>query len=249
VVGLETTWSLLTALRDTVLKTCDPAPEWITGHRSDKSPSQQPHLALLPLPFVGSQHADGHLLGIGMAFPKGIQPRDRGRALRKLLYADDGLSRTIKLVRGSIGEWTLRRETRESPPRTLLPESWSGPSDTWATVTPIVLDRHSKTDHAKDRERWSMEVAAIVAESCHRQGLPAPVGIDIDRICWHRGAPRAMPGHGGGFPLMQVKPGQSARQQVHVWLRFDREIEGPLLLGAGRYRGYGLCKPWTQGER
>lgn len=249
VIGLESTWSLITALRDTILKTCHPSPEWITGHRSDKSPSQQPHLALLPLPFVGSQHADGHVLGIAMAFPKEIEPRDRGRALRRLLYDDRGMPGTIKLVRGAIGEWTLRRETRESPPRALQPESWTGPSDTWATVTPIVLDRHPKTDRAKDRERWSLEVAAIVAESCQRQDLPALVGIDIDRTCWHPGAPRAMPGPGGGFPLMPVKPGQSSRQQVHAWLRFDRPIEGPLLLAAGRYRGYGLCKPWTKGAR
>jgi len=249
VIGLESTWGLLTALRDTILKMCHPAPEWITGHRSDKSPSQQPHMALLPLPFVGSQHADGHLLGIAVAFPKGIEPRDRGRALRNLLYDDGGVPRRIKLVRGSIGEWTLGRETRESPPLTLQRESWTAASDTWATVTPIVLDRHPKADRAKDLERWSLEVAAVVAESCQRQGLPEPVGIDIDKTCWHRGAPRAMPGHGGGFPLMPVKPGQSARQQVHAWLRFDQPIEGPLLLGAGRYRGYGLCKPWQQGER
>lgn len=249
VVGLATTWSLLTALRDTILKTCDPVPEWISGHQPDKSPSQRPHLALLPLAFAGSPHADGHLLGIAMAFPKGIEARERGRALRRLLYDDRGVPRTMKLVRGSIGEWTLSRETRESPPRTLQPEDWTGPSDTWATVTPIVLDRHPKADRATDRDRWSLEVAAIVAESCHRQDLPEPIGIDIDKTSWHLGVPRATPGKGEGFPLMPVKPGQSGRQQVHAWLRFDREIEGPLLLGAGRYRGYGLCKPWTRGHR
>ncbi len=249
VIGLETTWNFLTALRDTILRTCDPAPEWITGHRPDRSPSQQPHLALFPLPFVGSQHADGHLLGIAMAFPKAIESRDRGRALRRLLYDEDGMPRAIKLVRGAVGEWTLRRERRDSPPLSLVSESWTKASDTWATVTPIVLDRHPKADRAKDMERWSREIATVIGESCQRQGLPQPLSIDIDKTCWHCGAPRAMPGPGGGFPLMPVKPGRPIRQQVHAWLRFDREIDGPLLLGAGRYRGYGLCRPWKQGER
>ena len=81
-------------------------------------------------------------------------------------------------------------------------------------------------------------------ESCRRQGLPEPAEIDVGKTCWQRGSPRAVPGK-GGFALMPVKPGQPARQQVHAWLRFDQPVEGPLLLGAGRYRGYGLCKPWN----
>ena len=184
-----------------------------------------------------------------MAFPKGIEARERGRTLRKLLYDDGGRPLAITLVLGASGAWTLVREIRESPPRALQRETWTSQADTWATVTPIVLDRHPKVDRVKDLQQWSLEVAAIVAESCDRQGLPLPVGIDIDRTCWHRGGPRATPGRGGGFPLMPVKPGQPARQQVHAWLRFDRPIDGPLLLGAGRYRGYGLCRPWKRDER
>ena len=44
------------------------------------------------------------------------------------------------------------------------------------------------------------------------------------------------------MPWLPSKAG-SARQQVHVIIEFDVEVEGPVLLGAGRYRGYGLCKP------
>lgn len=245
VIGLETTWQLLTALRDTILSTCAPVPEWISGHTADGSPSQQAHLAVVPLAFVGHQHADGHLLGVGLAFPKGIEPREIGGRLRKLLYDELGRPQTIRLVLGSLGVWTLARETRESSPRALQAGTWTGQTQTWATVTPIVLDRHPKADRGKDRERWSHEAATCIAESCERQGLPMPMGIEVDRTCWHRGGPRAVPGKGGGYPLMPVKPGQHARQQVHAWLRFDRDIEGPLMLGAGRYRGYGLCKPWT----
>jgi CRISPR-associated protein Csb2 len=249
VIGLASTWTLLTALRDTIIKTCEPVPEWVSGHRPDEAPTREPHLALMPLAFVDHQHADGHLLGVALAFPKGLEPRERAQRLRKLLYDDHGLSHRIKLVLGSLGDWTLSLETRDSPPRALQSDTWTGPSRTWATVTPIVLDRHPKIDRARDRQRWVVEVAEIVTESCRRQALPAPVRVDIDKTCWHRGAPRATAGGGGGFPLMPVKQAQPMRQQVHAWLQFDRDIEGPLLLGAGRFRGYGVCKPWTRGER
>lgn len=245
VVGLETTWRFLTALRNVILSTCDPVPEWISGHRPDRSPSLEPHLAFVPLPFVGHPHADGHLMGVGLAFPRSIPPHERGQALRKMLYDDRGLTRSVKVRLGSLGEWTLVRERRDTPPLTLQAESWTAASDTWTTVTPIVLDRHPKVDRVKDRERWSREIAGIIAESCERQGLPAPVAVDVDKTSWSLGAPRAIPGNGGGYPLMPVKEGQSARQQTHAWLRFDRKISGPLILGAGRYRGYGLCKPWV----
>jgi len=129
----------------------------------------------------------------------------------------------------------------------LQPRVWTKASDTWATVTPIVLDRHPKAERAKEREQWTLEVAEIIAESCERQGLPRPSLIDADNTSWHRGAPRAIGASGAGYALMPVKEGQSKRQQVHAWLRFDRPVEGPLLLGAGRYRGYGLCRPWERG--
>ena len=40
-----------------------------------------------------------------------------------------------------------------------------------------------------------------------------------------------------------AKEGVAPRQQVHVLVQFPCELQGPLLLGAGRFRGYGFCKP------
>ena len=100
----------------------------------------------------------------------------------------------------------------------------------------------SKADRNKDRRAWTEEGRDVGPDSCERQGLPRPKFIDIDKNSWHRGVPRAIPGQ-SGFPLMPVKSGRSSRQQVHVWLQFEQPIEGPLILGAGRYRGYGFLKP------
>lgn len=244
-LGLESTALLTDALRGALLKSCGAgAPEWLTGHRSDGAPSERPHVALLPLAFAGFNHGDGHLLGLAIAFPRDVPARERGRVLRPFLYDPSGQPIEIRLTLGKLGVWTMRQEERTVPPLTLRAETWcqtEEPSDTWASVTPVVLNRHPKLDPEADRAAWFTEIADIVATSCKLSGLPRPVEIDIDKTSWHEGAPRARPG-AGGFPLLPGKPGAPARQQVHVWLRFAHPVQGPVIIGAGRYRGYGLCK-------
>ncbi|MFP4069769.1 MAG: type I-U CRISPR-associated protein Csb2 [Opitutales bacterium] len=246
-LGLESTWQLLTALRGTIEKHSAPTPEWVSGHQADGQPSQHPHLALLPLGFVGDEHADGHLLGIALAFPRDVPAPERGKLVGKLLYDAKGHPRDLRLTLGKLGVWTLGEELRPSPPKALRSTTWTGPAEVWASASPVVLDRHPKPDPRKDRRAYLDEVTSIIAESCRRIGLPDPVEIDIDKTSWHRGAPRAKPGP-DGYPLMPARPGGPNRRQVHVWLRFDRPVLGPVLLGAGRYRGYGLCKPWLKGS-
>ena len=245
-LGLESTWQVLNALRGAIEKAASPTPEWVSGHQADGKPSEKPHLALLPLAFVGHEHADGHLLGLALAFPREVPLQERGKIIGRLLYDATGMTKDLRLNLGKLGVWTLGEEQRPTPPRALRPTNWTRPGKVWASVSPVVLDRHPKADPRKDRPAYLAEVAALVSESCRRIGLPAPVEIDIDKTSWHRGAPRAKPG-AAGYPLMPQRPGGPNRRQVHVWLRFDRPVLGPVLLGAGRYRGYGLCKPWREG--
>jgi CRISPR-associated protein Csb2 len=243
VLGLESTNLLIEALRGTLLKGSEDAPAWFTGHRALNEPADSPHLALFPMAFVGNEHADGHILGLGLAFPRSISAEERGKQLKRVLFTPEGENREFVLNFGKQGTWTLHREDRSVRPVALRPETWTEVSSIWASITPVVLDRHPKHDPTdpKERENWRQEVAESISASCERIGLPRPRAVDIDKTSWHRGAPRARPGP-NGMPWLPSKTG-SARQQVHVLIEFDCEVEGPVLLGAGRYRGYGLCKP------
>jgi CRISPR-associated protein Csb2 len=179
---LVSTLAVTRALRGTVMACSDPPPAWISGHERNGAPLRSDndgHLALVPLPFVGREHADGHLLGVGLVFPRSVERRERGRVLGKLLVDESGQSRPVDLKLGRLGVWTVRKRDWSESRLTLAPESWTahpGGAYTWASVTPIVLDRFPKSDRRREREAWTSEVAEIVVAACVRIGLPETDG-------------------------------------------------------------------------
>lgn len=270
---VASTLAVTRALRNTIMKKSDlqPAPAWVSGHQPNGEPLRidDGHLACIPLPFVGHEHADGHLLGVGLVFPRSVDRRERGVVLGKLLVEPSGRPKPVELTLGRLGMWSVEKCDWSESRAGLHAEAWtanhtrSPGATTWASVTPVVLDRFPKTDRIKDRAGWTREVFEIVADACKRIGLPAPIGIDIDTTSWHLGSLRAvgkrrrLRGHaelnankdaalGDGFPRYLLKGTKAPRPQVHVWLQFAEPVLGPVILGAGRYLGYGLCKPWEK---
>ncbi len=268
-LSLTSTLTVARALRGAVMKHSEPVPRWVSGHQSNGETCDDPsgHLACVPLPFVGREHADGHLLGLGFAFPRSLARRERGRVLGPLLLDQiTGKPRLVKLTLGRLGVWSLQKSDYNERRGALLSETWTAHPNgakTWASVTPVVLDRFPKTGRSKDRNSWAIEVAGIIATACRRIGLPEPEAIDIGTTGWHVGVPRALSKRrrlrgraaratqdhaalGDGFPLYPTKDTRAPRVQVHVWLHFAEPVLGPILLGAGRFQGYGLCKPWRR---
>ena len=234
-LGLEATLRITQALRDAILSACpEPVPEWVLGHTANGKPSERPHLAIMPLGHVGRRHADGHLLGVGLAIPKRIDVDEQMRCLGPWLYDDLGLPRACELRLGRLGLWKVQIEDRKEPPRALQAETWTGAADEsasrrWATVTPIVLDRYPKRDG---------DAEAIVAKSCERVGLPRPADVILSSVSLFEGAPVAQ-----RFPALNYRnSGRPRRFHIHAVITFEEAVRGPVLLGAGRYRGYGLCR-------
>ncbi len=209
--------------------TPDTMPEVITGHQGPGR-SEQAHVAFLPLPFVGREHASGALMGMALAVPRSIGREDR----RVLLQT---VARVGELVLGPLGRWKLERPDWQTPPVSLREDVWTAASTgarRWGTVTPVVLDRHAK---AKDKSEYCRQVVDSLRDSCRRVVPQAQVDIIVTSVSPHLGAP---PAH--EFPRLRRKDGSDCRH-THAILSFDQPIVGPLLIGAGRYRGYGLCRP------
>ncbi len=228
---LQVTGRLREALLDVAGKTLDSIPEVISGHTPDGSRSERPHLAFLPCAFVGHEHADGRLMGVAVAIPVNeISREDRMAVLRSLAAVS-----ALKL--GPLGVWELRRIDLQRPAISLRAATWTAAPNGathWGSVTPVALDRHAK---AKDKAAYQRETTESIAESCERIGLPRPGHVIATPVSAHLGAPAAHE-----FPRLQRKDGSECRH-THAILCFDRPVVGPVLLGAGRYRGYGMFRP------
>ncbi|MGH8953055.1 MAG: type I-G CRISPR-associated protein Csb2 [Acidimicrobiia bacterium] len=201
----------------------------LSGHKGDGAPLEEPHLAFLPLAFVGHSHADGRLLGMGLSLPSDISRDERRKALQ-------AIAKVRHLALGRLGLWRIAPERRSSPPWNLRPRVWTSypqGATHWSTVTPVVFDRHPKT---KDRGAHQKEVAAMIASACKRIGLPQPRNVIVTHVSAHLGVPPAF-----AFPRLTRKDG-SERRHAHAILVFDEPVCGPIMIGAGRYRGYGVAR-------
>lgn len=204
----------------------------LSGHAPDKSPLQTAHVAFLPLGFVGHSHATGHLPGIALAVPnENVMPPD----IRRDVLRAAGRVHELKL--GRLGAWKLTPSTMARPLETLRPATWTayaGGATQWSTVTPIAYDHHPKS---KEKAGYLAEVTEMIRTSCERIGLPRPCEVIPTPVSAHLGTP-----HSHAFPRLRRKDG-SERRHTHAILLFDEPVCGPVIVGAGRFRGYGLCRP------
>lgn len=248
-------------VRDVLLKYVDRAngavPESVSGHTTTGARSQSPHLAVVPLAYVGARHADGKLRGVALIPPRGMTNADRVALLRGIgqweldareraetrAHNEDLDIPDVPVFMGRAGVAYLSRLNHAPNLLTLKPVRWSGPARTWHSVTPVALDRNPGDLHSRDVHTLARAVEraeASVRRACQRIGLPEPNSVSLafsPAVSGTEMATRFPP-----FPARQQK-GKPRRVLVHVSLVFHGKIEGPILLGAGRYYGLGLFLP------
>ena len=239
-VSLPVTLKLIAALRGLLMRECadQPPPEWFSGHRSDGPRSADPHLALVPLPSVGTEHADGRIVGLGLVLPADLDPLAAGRCLDPFLYEPNTrLPREHPLFNGQWFECTVEVENREQPPITLRPATWTRKSRVWASITPVVLNRHFN-----GKDKWE-RAAESVKDACQHIGLPCPREVLLHPVSLVENVP-----HARDYPQLTRKNAGGAQSHSHAVIIFDEAVRGPLLVGAGRFRGYGFCRPIDGGR-
>jgi CRISPR-associated protein Csb2 len=110
----------------------------------------------------------------------------------------------------------------------------------FATVTPIVLDRRPE----KSGDARAAEIEALIRRSCVNIGLPEPEIVIPDKHSALEGAVSARPsGKAPEWMTWRLPKSLADRPMIHAVLRFPTEVEGPVMLGAGRFVGLGLCRP------
>lgn len=189
-------------------------------------------LALVPLAHVGRRYSDGCLSGMAII---GQRPVSRDELLLKLkdvLFSSRGAPLPVTLKLGKLGVCTVQVVAKGHAGSFFGSTTWCGPSRRWASVTPICLGRPGQLGHT-----WH-QLEQRIAEACQSIGLVRPAVVIASCASLFMGVPT-----GREMPRLTLAHGGSPMQHVHAVLEFDRPVQGPLLLGAGWSRGYGLCQP------
>ncbi|MXW41895.1 MAG: type I-U CRISPR-associated protein Cas5/Cas6 [Acidimicrobiia bacterium] len=223
----------------------DPIPEGLSGHQSDGAPTLEPHVAFLPLSYVGFEHSDGRIMGLAMSLPVSLEDESRRAALRAIgRWEQEAESNPLVLAFGSAGILQLQRRSGPIDLVTIRPERWRKPSLRWVSALPIALPTHpgplGRGSAAARAKAWKRAEQAVAA-SCRHVGLPEPIHIEVSLDPFIRGARPA-----ADFPpfCQRGRDGKPvARRLVHAALVFDQPVVGPLVLGAGRFLGLGLMRP------
>ena len=245
---LETFPIVAKKMRDVIMTHAkEPVHEIISGHNIDGTALQKPHMAIVPMANIGwKKYSDASLLGIAIILPRYLSHGTEARiqlkqAMAKFLNSDSHKQDRISAIRNigvlelkSFGKLHLKRhdDSRSS----LLPGRYVKSSNAWATATPIILDQYPKKNKSPEE---------IIAKSCTNIGLPEPVSVITSRYSKISGAPVAAwmatkSNKGWSSP----KPGLfEGRYVCHAVISFNVKICGPVIVGAGRYYGMGLCLP------
>ncbi len=233
------------ALRAALIETngsTEPLPAVLSGHSEHGRPSERPHAAFLACPFVGHPNADGSVQGCAIVLPREISGVDRSRLLRLIAAWEKRTERDGLVEVAGKGLPPLRlARVQASEKQSLTPSRWCKPSKRFISATPIALDRHPgnlRSNSAGTAHRAAVEAQRTIADACEHIGLPRPASVEISLAPM---LPGAQPVH--AFKPWPDRPGRHRRARVHAEVVFDRPVRGPMLLGAGRYFGLGLCLP------
>src|SRR5690554_1102 len=240
---LSKTEDLTRALRGGLMSHApEPISSVISGHNSDRTPVQSPHLAFVPLADVSSKWSDGSVLGAAIVLPRELDDEARNQVFRAVgEWEAASASGQLRLMMGRAGALTLERIASDEPRKTLQPFFWTQPARRWTSVTAIALDQNPGDLSASDSKVWQAaeyRAEQIIAKSCQRIGLPTPESVSIMPHAMDSGAPAAR----NFMPYPRQGKGHR-RVCVHAEIIFEEPVRGPVLLGAGRYFGLGLCRP------
>jgi CRISPR-associated protein Csb2 len=242
------------ALRNTIMSGYreiglgDAIPAAVSGHSPDGRPSSEPHLAIVPLAFVGSEYASGNVFGFGLVPPRNrplITDREFQRALGAIARWNEDEGRRELVVNANGIDLTFAT-VGESPRKSLNPAPYVKPARIWASSTPVVLDRHLKETGNEAREQ---EIAQLLRQGCTNIGLPKPSRVVAGKHSALEGSPSAYPSrHAPQWVRWRVPESLGSRQLIHAVIEFAEPVHGPVILGAGRFVGLGLFRALGQTE-
>lgn len=175
----------------------------------------------LALPDVGFPRSRGRIHGLALWLPPACEPMLQDRIGRS--------AAALSHLSGSGMNVAVSPHSGEERPVAANPRRWTRSARCWATAFPAVHERRVPLDLA-EISRW-----------CEHAGLPAPSSFRSTRS-------PLIPGGVDLAPVETNRPGRPGLPYSHVQLWFAERVQGPVVIGAARQRGLGLCVNVSRGE-
>ncbi len=168
----------------------------------------------LALPDVGFRRSRGRIHGLALWMPPGTDAVECRRAR--------DAATAVRRISGEGLNVSVRLDGKR--PVAANPARWCAESRVWVTAFPAIHERHRRLDLA-EVGRW-----------CRHAGLPEPLSFRSARGPLVHGAVDLT-------PVEVNRPGRPGLPYSHVEFHFPQAVRGPVVIGAGRQRGFGLCVP------
>jgi CRISPR-associated protein Csb2 len=212
-----------------------PQGEKPTGN--DESPDR---FQYLPLPTIN------HALG-------------RVESIRRVLVAaPPHCQREIIWAQRALAGQELYAENQEQPTGllTILPKSdwvlqqYIAVAKTWSTVTPVILPGFDDPDHLRGKMNRGCDAATqrkylarldarmdyLMRKAFRQAGFAAELVAQLE-LAWRQAGFRA----GVDLAARYLPPKNlDGSPRIHVRVRFPSPVSGPIAVGSGRFRGFGL---------
>ena len=207
----------------------------LLGRRPSEPPSipSERRVRLIPLPSIGHPEADPQIRRLAVEIPLSgpLAPADLAWAFSEL-------------------RWGHRVLVDAEEDQMLL--HYKGPQRRWQTVTPMALPAvrrridptvtPTEVKDAPERLREESDAIHAVRQALRHARVDArAVTVSVQREpSWRKGS-RA--------EVFAAPPRFNKERLWHVEITLDRAVEGPLVLGDGRFLGLGILRPVPQATR
>ena len=119
------------------------------------------------------------------------------------------------------------------PPGKFIDKCYLGTSTIWQTVTPVILDGHN--------DKKPEKTIKLIQAALQRSGIETPCTFTWQSMPFLKNCLGAHKYDRDGRHTGYHRPAHLKDQTaIHLRLKFDYPVPGPLTIGAGRHCGFGL---------
>ena len=200
---------------------------FVAGHRPDGVENHE-QVSYVPLPSIGHEHADAMIRRVMIVAPFG-----RDVWLRHLAQQLEGQ----ELVPEGDGERPVLERARGDG----VTRQYTGTATRWATVTPAILPGHDDHKPAK--------TIKLIERALRESGIDQPCQFTWSALPNFKNCLTAHKYDSQKRRTGYFRPNHLENlTAVHLQLQFEQPVAGPVVIGAGRHYGFGLCALSPEGS-